>query len=106
MEIILENCKVKIKWMGTEEDWKIREYCYRKTKLVKNKDGQRHMGYSRSPNKNLLDNATTSMRYCLTCQEQRMFIHKGNAPHSVCQVCGQTHSSRGKLTTKINHALK
>jgi hypothetical protein len=107
MIIEFEHCDIRLKFIGTQEEIDIHEYCHTPKRgrsdnplVIKGKKK------SKSPNGSILDEGTTSTRWCLTCQEHTVFYHKFGAPHSKCTICQQTHSSRGKLTTKMNKVFR
>ena len=101
MIVEFQNCSLKLKWIGTSEELMIRKWCHKKSV---NYGPLKKPGHatSKSPNKNLLDDHLTSVRWCLTCSRQTLFTYKIGDKHSKCSECGKTHSSRGKLRTKMN----
>jgi hypothetical protein len=107
MIIQLQNCSLKLKWIGTQQDWEIHEYCYT-PKRGRSDNPLVHKGKkkSKSPNSNVLNEYEhVTMRWCLVCQKATLFLHSKNAKHSKCQECGKQAGYKRKLTVRIHQAL-
>jgi hypothetical protein len=107
MIIELRNCNLKLKWIGTQQDWEIHEYCYT-SKRGRSDNPLVHKGRkkSKSPNGDILNRYDhVTQRWCLVCQKATTFVHNNNAKHSRCLECGKTAGYKRPLTVKINKII-
>ena len=106
MIVELQNCFLKIKFVGNEQEAQLHDWCHKKDDTKLEPLVQRGPRKCDSPKRDLLKGkVSTSIRWCKECQKQTLFTYRKGDKHSKCSECQNTRSSRGELNKRINKCL-